>query len=307
MAATSLFLATKTEENCRKTKEIVIAVAKVAQKNASLIIDEQSKEFWRWRDAMLHNEELLLEILTFDVVLKSPYERLYAILKGCGKDVMSRKNLRDAAWSFLNDSALTTLCLVQSAQDIAIAAIYWASEATRETIPDGDDGRPWYERYGAKQERVKQAVEIMFELYSENPLQKSDNPYDRSPTADVEFDKTRTRDSRTPDRTPAGSTNGHENRQDSERLSPKSIDAKSLDGSSDAKLKEAANDPATHAGTAVVVVSDDVNRNKRKETSSETVVGDESKGDAGQVKEEGRESKRLRREEEESEEGEVEE
>lgn len=47
IAATALFLANKVEENCRKTKDIIIAVAKVAQKNAKLIIDEQSKEYWR--------------------------------------------------------------------------------------------------------------------------------------------------------------------------------------------------------------------------------------------------------------------
>ena len=76
IAATALFLATKAEENCRKTKEIVIAVVKVAQKDASLIIDEQSKEFWRWKDSILLYEETMLELLTFDVVLESPYNML---------------------------------------------------------------------------------------------------------------------------------------------------------------------------------------------------------------------------------------
>ncbi|KAG7131506.1 Cyclin pch1 like protein [Verticillium longisporum] len=68
IAATALFLANKTEENCRKTKEIIITVAKVAQKNSQLIIDEQSKEYWRWRDNILAYEELMLELLTFDLM-----------------------------------------------------------------------------------------------------------------------------------------------------------------------------------------------------------------------------------------------
>jgi hypothetical protein len=58
IAATSLFLATKTEETCRKTKEVVIAVAKVAKKNTSPIIDGQSKIYRRWRDNILLCEEI---------------------------------------------------------------------------------------------------------------------------------------------------------------------------------------------------------------------------------------------------------
>ncbi|KAK3364964.1 hypothetical protein B0T24DRAFT_683625 [Lasiosphaeria ovina] len=44
MAATALFLANKTEENCRKTKDLIIAVAKVARKNTKLIIDHDDEE-----------------------------------------------------------------------------------------------------------------------------------------------------------------------------------------------------------------------------------------------------------------------
>lgn len=62
VAATATFLATKVEENCRKMKELVVACARVAQKDPSLLIDENSKEFWRWRDTILHNEDVLLEV-----------------------------------------------------------------------------------------------------------------------------------------------------------------------------------------------------------------------------------------------------
>jgi protein BUR2 len=60
-AATALFLATKVEESCRKMKEIVLACCRVAQKNPNLVIDEQSKDFWRWRDCILYNEDVLLD------------------------------------------------------------------------------------------------------------------------------------------------------------------------------------------------------------------------------------------------------
>jgi len=142
IAATSLFLATKTEENCRKTKEIVIAVAKVAQKNASLIIDEQSKEYWRWRDNILMYEELMLELLTFDVVLSSPYNFLYQHLRYLQID--DNKPLRNTAWAFINDSCLTMMCLLIPPSHIAVAAIYFAIKFTKEKIPDTHDSLPWY-------------------------------------------------------------------------------------------------------------------------------------------------------------------
>ena len=66
-AATALFLATKVEENCRKMRELVVACCRVAQKQPNLVVDEQNKEYWKWRDTILHNEDVLLEALCFDL------------------------------------------------------------------------------------------------------------------------------------------------------------------------------------------------------------------------------------------------
>jgi hypothetical protein len=282
IAATSLFLATKTEENCRKTKEIVIAVAKVAQKNSSLIIDEQSKEYWRWRDSILLYEELMLELLTFDVVLSSPYNYLYNFLLKL--QVEENKALRNAAWSFLNDSFLTMMCLLMSPRDITVGAIYFAARYTGSSIPDDINGNPWWEQLGGKPELITKAVGVINELYSENPLKKSENPYGQSPASaghEEDLDRTRSRNEAFSADTPNSqdralsqpSQNGHHKRNGETRTpiingdrserennkheSPKPQDeprspkettmsTTQTNGSSDAPLKEAANDPATH-------------------------------------------------------------
>ena len=283
IAATSLFLATKTEENCRKTKEIVIAVAKVAQKNASLIIDEQAKEYWRWRDSILLYEELMLELLTFDVVLSSPYNYLYSFLLKLR--VEENKALRNAAWSFLNDSFLTMMCLLMPARDITIGAIYFAAGYTGSLIPDDADGRSWWEQLEGRPEIITKAVGVINELYSENPLKKSEIPYGRSPALaghEEELNKTRGRNEPFKVDTPnsqdralsqppqnehhecnsenrAPVINGHSSERGGiKHDSPKShaeqlrspndaaVSTTRTNGSSDAILKEAANDPATH-------------------------------------------------------------
>jgi hypothetical protein len=191
IAATALFLATKTEENCRKTKEIVIAVAKVAQKNASLIIDDQSKEYWRWRDSILLYEEVMLELLTFDVVLQSPYTILYDQLQKLGIEYI--KPLRNVAWAFLNDSSLTTLCLLMPAKDIAIGAIYFAAKFLNDTIPDDENGNPWWELLGGEPDKIVRAVGILAEFWSDNPLKRTENPYGEAASSGDDLDRTRGR------------------------------------------------------------------------------------------------------------------
>ena len=282
IAATSLFLATKSEENCRKTKEIVIAVAKVAQKNASHTIDEQSKEYWRWRDSILLYEELMLEQLTFDVVLQSPYNLLISFLLTFGLE--KNKSLRNAAWSFINDSIMTPLCLSLPPKDIAIAALFFGAKLTGDVIPDVD-GLPWWEYLGGRPGKIGKALIVMNEFWTDNPLKK-EFPHALSPAAswqgeDLDRTRAKTQPRSSGEMTPLDESisqnvlapnpptaNGHTtaalppsqpeeqggepsaSRNGTQESSPGLKSPKlNLSGSSDVIEKAAANDPATHEHT----------------------------------------------------------
>lgn len=182
IAATALFLANKVEENCRKTKDIIVAVAKVAQKNAKLIIDEQSKEYWRWRDSILTYEEIMLEQLTFDLMIDNPYRHLFELLRRLY--IVHNKHLRQAAWAFCNDACLTALPLLIEARDVAIGAIFFASVHTNQQIDDVD-GLPWWKYLNGDSGRCAKAIEVMRQFYTENPLKKQ-NPSLPSPAFDME-------------------------------------------------------------------------------------------------------------------------
>ncbi|KAK8069588.1 hypothetical protein PG994_006204 [Apiospora phragmitis] len=187
IAATALFLANKTEENGAKTKNIIIAVAKVAQKNANLIIDEQSKEYWRWRDSILSYEEVMLEYLTFDLSITHPYQILYKLLEEL--NCIHNKDLRKSAWTFCNDSCLSVMPLLVESRDVALSSIFFASTITKQTIPDVG-GKPWWIALEGCEERMQQACAIMVDFYKENPLRKAENPsYQGSPG--FNFDSTR--------------------------------------------------------------------------------------------------------------------
>ncbi|EHA54363.1 hypothetical protein MCOR02_002047 [Pyricularia oryzae] len=188
IAATSLFLANKTQEDCRKTKDLIISVARVAQKNANLIIDEQSKEYWRWRDSILMHEEIMLEILTFDLMVKVPYQPLFENLKELG--LQHNKRLRDAAWAYLNDSCFSTLPLLMSAKDIAASAILFASATTGEKVED-INGEPWWVLIKADESRIVQAINVIVDFYTENPLGKKTDRLPGSPEFSLESTRRR--------------------------------------------------------------------------------------------------------------------
>ncbi|KAK0657433.1 cyclin-like protein [Cercophora newfieldiana] len=188
IAATALFLANKTEENCRKTKDLIIAVGKVAQKNAKAIIDEQSKEYWRWRDSILTYEELMLEMLTFDLMIDIPYHQLYKQLEDIGK--IHDKPIRDAAWAFCNDACLTILPLLMTARDLATSAIFFATTVTQEKIDDLR-GEAWWRFLDGNEVLINKAISIMTEFYKENPLKKQDSKIPGSPEFNLESTRRR--------------------------------------------------------------------------------------------------------------------
>ena len=179
VAATSLFLATKVEENCRKMKELVVACVRVAQKDPSKVVDEQDKEYWRWRDTLLQMEDLLLEAICFDLSVEPPYKALYDFLLRFKED---DKRLRNAALAFLNDSCLTMLCLLFPSRTIAASALYAAAKHCGVRFQD-ESGRPWWDVVGVELRHIRRACNYMAEIYENNPLRGGPDGgiYERTP------------------------------------------------------------------------------------------------------------------------------
>lgn len=168
MAATCLFLATKVEESIRKLRNVTIACAKVASKDSKLQIDEQSRDFWQWKDTILVNEEILLEALTFDLTLDSPYAMLSEIV---GKLKLPQEFCK-GLWAFVNDSCFTPLCIMYPTNVILAAGIQWGSKLKKLDIPEVVDELSgekvnWMEHscLGVNPDDVNEACEIMVAFY----------------------------------------------------------------------------------------------------------------------------------------------
>lgn len=201
MAATSLHLAYKVEENVRKMKELVIACVRVAQKDPHKMVDEQDKEYWRWRDNIIQYEDVLLEAICFDLSLEPPYKTLFDLLRFFGEE--NNKRLRNAAWAFVNDSCLTILCLLFPSRTIATSALYAAAKFCDVSFPDDARGRPWWEEIGVDVEDIRKACNYMASIYEGAPSKpgREGGMYERTPEIGVDADdKTRAARPRVGDR-----------------------------------------------------------------------------------------------------------
>ena len=192
MAATCLFLAYKVEECVRKMRELVVACVRVAQKDPHKTVDEQDKEYWRWRDNILQYEDLLLEAIAFDLSLEPPYKTLFDLLIRFEQG--DNKKLRNAAWAFVNDSCLTTLCLLFPSRIIAASALYAAAKFCDVSFPDDARGRPWWETLNLDIGSIRRACNYMASIYENGPAKagKEVGMYERTPeNEDERDDKTR--------------------------------------------------------------------------------------------------------------------
>ena len=181
IAATCLFLATKVEENCRKMRELVIACVKVAQKDPSKVVDEQDREYWRWKDNILLYEDRLMEALCFDFSLEPPYKTLFELLLRF--NVEDNKKLRNAAWAFINDSCMTVMCLLFPSRTIAAGALYAAAKHCEVAFQDDEHGRPWWVISGVDLAEMRRASNFLADIYEPTQASRARNSsisYERS-------------------------------------------------------------------------------------------------------------------------------
>ncbi|KAI0709097.1 cyclin-like protein [Earliella scabrosa] len=124
VAASCIFLATKTEECGRKLRDVAKVVCSKISKIDIAQIPDDSKDVEECQTSILLTEEVLLEGLCFDFVVDSPHAELVDIY-----DARSSNNLQveELAWSIANDSYRTPLCILYHPRVIA-AACYVLAE-----------------------------------------------------------------------------------------------------------------------------------------------------------------------------------
>uniref|UniRef100_S4RDW4 Cyclin K n=1 Tax=Petromyzon marinus TaxID=7757 RepID=S4RDW4_PETMA len=119
--ACCLFLAGKVEETPKKCKDII----KTAR---SLLNDVQFAQFGDdpKQEEVMVLERILLQTIKFDLQLEHPYHFLLKYAKQLKGDKSKLQKLVQMAWTFVNDSLCTMLCLQWEPEIIGVAVMYLA-------------------------------------------------------------------------------------------------------------------------------------------------------------------------------------
>jgi len=88
-------------------------------------------EYKKLKDSMVAHEQIILRQLGFEMRVELPYKYLLNYLHILG---IHRKDFAQLCWSFVNDVFLTDICTNTTPQEIACAAIFFASICLKEPI-----------------------------------------------------------------------------------------------------------------------------------------------------------------------------
>uniref|UniRef100_A0A0B7B060 Cyclin-like domain-containing protein n=3 Tax=Arion vulgaris TaxID=1028688 RepID=A0A0B7B060_9EUPU len=165
-AACCLFLAGKVEETPKKCKDII----KIAQSLLS------SASFLRFgedpREEVMTMERILLKTIKFDLQVEHPYGCMLKFAKNFKGDKEKTQKMAQMAWTFINDSLCTTLCLQWEPEIVAVSLMYLASRLTKFEPSDwtGREGSKskWWEDFieGMSMELMEDICHQVLDLYS---------------------------------------------------------------------------------------------------------------------------------------------
>ncbi|KAI1795966.1 cyclin-like protein [Ganoderma leucocontextum] len=126
VAASCIFLATKTEECGRKLRDVAkVFCSKVSKMDINQIPDD-SKALEECQTSILLTEEVLLEGLCFDFVVDNPHSELVDLYEAHPNN---NPQIEECAWSIANDSYRTPLCILYPPKVLAAACYVLAEHA----------------------------------------------------------------------------------------------------------------------------------------------------------------------------------
>ncbi|KAJ8659396.1 hypothetical protein O0I10_004758 [Lichtheimia ornata] len=160
IAATCLLVATKVEECTRRLKDFLNVCAQKAQKNDSVQFEENSKDFWKWKNTVLANETVLLEAICFDFSIDHPQAALLELASEL--DVPEECVRR--AWMLLYQALGMPLCLIYHPRVVATAALLLAWHFSYENQPPTD----WWATTGLDPAEINELAADMLDYFQEH-------------------------------------------------------------------------------------------------------------------------------------------
>ncbi|XP_035219545.1 cyclin-K-like isoform X1 [Stegodyphus dumicola] len=182
-ACCCLFLAGKVEETPKKCKDIIRIARTFLGDSQFLQFGDDPKE------EVMTLERILLQTIKFDLQVDHPYGHLLKYAKCLKGDKGKLQHMVQMAWTFINDSLCTTLCLQWEPEVIAIALMYLAGKLSKFEVVDwvGRSSRHshWWDMFveGISIELLEDICHQVLDLYSTPvPQTPQDSPPATPPT-----------------------------------------------------------------------------------------------------------------------------
>lgn len=140
-ACCCLFLAGKVEETPKKCRDIIKTAKSLLSEAKFAAFGSDPKE------EVMTMERVLLQTIKFDFQVEHPYTYLIKYAKCLKGDNTKREKCVQMAWTFVNDSLCTTLCLQWEPEVIAIALVYLAGKLSKFEVVNWVGRKPHHLRW----------------------------------------------------------------------------------------------------------------------------------------------------------------
>mmetsp|Transcript_31133 Transcript_31133/g.75920 ORF Transcript_31133/g.75920 Transcript_31133/m.75920 type:complete len:487 (-) Transcript_31133:140-1600(-) len=179
-----IFLAGKAEESRKKLDEVIdyFNYTVITKKHGGPSRPKKnSQEFLQFKAKLLKMEIYLMEAIEFEFNVIHPYKylvqyvrKLFPGEKNSKVYLNGDKGLAQFAWFFVNDSLRSTLCLTNTSEQIAVAAIFLAlryKEIDYDTLQNTK--RPWYEEFNMTLKELDEMGEKILYTYDDSKKRRS--------------------------------------------------------------------------------------------------------------------------------------
>ncbi|VVC88067.1 cyclin-K [Leptidea sinapis] len=189
-ACCCLFLAGKVEETPKKCKDIIKVAKSLLTEQKFGIFGEDPKE------EVMTLERILLQTIKFDLQVEHPYGYLLKYAKCLKGDKAKLQKMVQMAWTFVNDSLCTTLCLQWEPEVIAVALMFLAGKLSKFDVVDWNGRIPkhnaWWDMFveDITMELLEDICHQVLDLYSPQTQQTgSDSPPNQPPAKQPKNEK----------------------------------------------------------------------------------------------------------------------
>ncbi|CAG8488349.1 4834_t:CDS:2 [Ambispora leptoticha] len=160
VAATCMYLACKMEESPHHIKNVISEMRNTAVNSAPTLAPDQAT-FPYDNQKVAEMEFYLLEELDFNLIVFHPYRTLITLAQELGQ---RQETIREA-WTIVNDTYKTDLCLTHPPHMIAIAALYIPIAIRLGECGLSGELKKWFYNLNVDMEEVAVIVQEIISLY----------------------------------------------------------------------------------------------------------------------------------------------